>query len=352
MKPRKAPGPDRISADFLKSASHTIIKQLTKRFNKYLDAQRIPDQWKKSNTVPLFRKGERDQMKNYRPIALLSQPYKLFTKIILNRLERQLDEYQPVEQAGFRKGFCCMDHIHTITQLIERTREYKQPLLLCFIDYVKAFDSVEHNSVWNALHHAGVDPCYINLLEQCNTDTFTTIRMFQRELRVPIEKGVRQGDTISPKLFTTALNHAMLQLDWDDKGINIDGRKLSNLRFANDIVLISQNREELQQMVEELDDVSKAIGLTMNRSKTMVMRNEWADASPITLEGTTLPFTDSHVYLGRLISMDNNLRAEIMRRRRCAWAAIGNIKEAAHLVSDKKDSVTHPRRGRRTRRQR
>ncbi|XGW20478.1 hypothetical protein V3C99_003905 [Haemonchus contortus] len=128
----------------------------------------------------------------------------------------------------------------------------------------------------------------------------------------------------------------MLQLDWDDKGINIDGRKLSNLRFADDIVLISQNREELQQMVEELDDVSKAIGLTMNRSKTMVMRNEWADASPITLEGTTLPFTDSYVYLGRLISMDNNLRAEIMRRRRCAWAAIGNIKEAAHLVSDKK----------------
>nr|CDJ95062.1 unnamed protein product [Haemonchus contortus] len=334
MKPRKALGPDRISADFLKSVSHTIIKQLNKRFNKYLDAQRIPDQWKKSNTVLLFKKGERDQMKNYRPIALLSQPYKLFTKIILNRLERQYDEYQPVEQAGFRKGFCCMNHIHTITQLIERTREYKQPLLLCFIDYAKAFDSVEHNSVWNALHHAGVLPRYINLLEQCTT--FTTIRMFQRELRVPIEKGVRQGDTISPKLFTTALNHAMLQLDWDDKGINIDGRKLSNLRSVDDIVLISQNREELQQMVQELDDVSKAIGLTMNRSKTMVMRNEWADASPITLEGTTLPFTNSYVYLDRLISMDNDLRAEITRRRRCAWAAIGNIKEAAHLVSDKK----------------
>ncbi|XGW11936.1 hypothetical protein V3C99_012978 [Haemonchus contortus] len=135
---------------------------------------------------------------------------------------------------------------------------------------------------------------------------------------------------------TTALNHAMLQLDCDDKGINIDGKKLTNLRFAGDIVLISQDREELQQVVEELDDVSKAIGLTMNRSKTMVMRNEWADASPITLEGTTLPFTDSYVYLGRLISMDNNLRAVIMRRRRCVWAALGNIKEAAHLISDKK----------------
>uniref|UniRef100_A0A7I4YLR7 Reverse transcriptase domain-containing protein n=1 Tax=Haemonchus contortus TaxID=6289 RepID=A0A7I4YLR7_HAECO len=128
-------------------------------------------------------------------------------------------------------------------QLIERTREYRQPLLLCFIDYAEAFESVELNSVWNALHHAEVDPCYINLLEQCNTDTLTTIRMFQRELRVPIEKGVRQSDTISPKLFTTALNQAMLQLDWDDKGINLDGKKLSNMRFADDIVL----REELHR---------------------------------------------------------------------------------------------------------
>uniref|UniRef100_A0A7I4XWT2 Reverse transcriptase domain-containing protein n=1 Tax=Haemonchus contortus TaxID=6289 RepID=A0A7I4XWT2_HAECO len=97
------------------SASYTIIKQLTKRFNECLDAQRILDQWKKSNTVVPFKKGKRDQLKNYRPIALLSQPYKLFTEIVLNRLERQLYDYQPVEQAGLRKDFCCMDHIHTIT---------------------------------------------------------------------------------------------------------------------------------------------------------------------------------------------------------------------------------------------
>ncbi|PIO65907.1 hypothetical protein TELCIR_12396 [Teladorsagia circumcincta] len=133
------------------------------------------------------------------------------------------------------------------------------------------------------------------------------------------KKGVRQGDTISPKLFTTALNHAMLQLDWDDKGINIDGKKLSNLRFADDIFLISQRQEELQQMVKELNEVGKVIGLTMNRTKTMVMRNEWAHPSPIVLEGSALPDTDCYVYLGRVISMDNNLRAEIMRRKKCAW---------------------------------
>ncbi|PIO65027.1 hypothetical protein TELCIR_13322 [Teladorsagia circumcincta] len=118
----------------------------------------------------------------------------------------------------------------------------------------------------------------------------------------------------------------MLQLDWDDKGINIDGKKLSNSNFADDIVFISQRQEELQQMVKELNEVGKVIGLTMSRTKTMVMRNEWANASPIVLEGSALPDTDCYVYLGRVISMDDKLRAEIMRRKKCAWSAMGASK--------------------------
>lgn len=89
-------------------------------------------------------------------------------------------------------------------------------------------------------------------------------------------------------------------------------------------------------MVDELDRVGRSIGLTMNRSKTEVMRNKWADDTPITVSGSPLPDTDKYVYLGRLVTMDNDLKAEISRRRSAAWAAMSNIKEAAHLVSDKK----------------
>ncbi|EYC27290.1 hypothetical protein Y032_0009g630 [Ancylostoma ceylanicum] len=141
-------------------------------------------------TVLIFKKGDKEEIENYRPIALLSIPYKVFTKIILNRLEGTLDAYQPTEQAGFRKGFCCMDHIHTETQLIERCREYTMPLILTFVDYRKAFDSVETNAVLNALIHAGVDPAYVNILEQCNIGTTTTIQLFDKKLQIPIEKGV------------------------------------------------------------------------------------------------------------------------------------------------------------------
>ncbi|EYB83496.1 hypothetical protein Y032_0334g2838 [Ancylostoma ceylanicum] len=125
----------------------------------------IPDQWKESKTLLLFKKGQWEDIANYRPISLLSVVYKTFTKILLNRIERILDDYQPVEQAGFRKNFSRMDNIQAVTQLIERSREYHLPLVLVFVDYKKAFDSVETNAVLTALAHAGVPSVYIHLLE-------------------------------------------------------------------------------------------------------------------------------------------------------------------------------------------
>ena len=83
--------------------------------------------------------------------------YKLFTKIILARICRTLDEAQPQEQAGFRKGFSCMDHIQTVSKVIEVCREYRMPLVLTFVDFKKPFDSIETNAILSALVDQGVD---------------------------------------------------------------------------------------------------------------------------------------------------------------------------------------------------
>ncbi|WKX95020.1 hypothetical protein Q1695_011906 [Nippostrongylus brasiliensis] len=225
MMPGTAPGPDGISADLLRAGGSALCSLLTKHFNHYLHLGRIPNVWKESRTVLIFKKGQREDIGNYRPISLLSVVYKIFTRILLNRMERILDDNQPVEQAGFRKNFSCMDQIQTVAQLIERSREYHIPLVLVFVDYRKAFDSVEINVVLNALVHAGVPSPYVQLLGECFSNTSTTIQLFDRKLTIPIEKGVRQGDTISPKLFTAALQDAMKNLDWDAKGYPVDAQQ-------------------------------------------------------------------------------------------------------------------------------
>uniref|UniRef100_W6NY38 RNA-directed DNA polymerase (Reverse transcriptase) domain containing protein n=1 Tax=Haemonchus contortus TaxID=6289 RepID=W6NY38_HAECO len=191
MRKGTAPGLDNIPAHLLRSGSTALHTLLAQHFNHHLKLKRIPEQWKESKTILLFKKGQRENISNYLPISLLSVVYKSFTKIL--RMERILDEYQSIEQTGFRKNFSCMDNIQAVTQLIERSQEYRLPLALLFVDYKKAFDSVEINAVLNALAQAGVDPAYVHLLEQCLSYTSTFIQLFERKLKISVGKGVRQG---------------------------------------------------------------------------------------------------------------------------------------------------------------
>ncbi|KAH7710334.1 reverse transcriptase [Aphelenchoides avenae] len=140
--------------------------------------------WKESKTVLLYKKGDPENISNYRPICLLSVVYKVFPKLILKRLTDTLDAAQPPEQAGSRSGYCTMDHLQTIIQLQEKAREFGQRLFIVFIDYEKAFDSIEMNAVWNALEEQGVDHRYVGLLEETNTGCTTDITLFQDPIRM------------------------------------------------------------------------------------------------------------------------------------------------------------------------
>ena len=149
MKKNKAQGLDEISKDILEEGGDEVITQLVKLFNQIITKKCIPQSWKEAKIILLHKKGDKADIKNYRPISLLSHLYKIFTKILQNRLKKELDEHQPREQAGFREGFSTMDHLLAINQLIEKSNEYQLDLCIGFIDYEKAFDSIEHPDLYH-----------------------------------------------------------------------------------------------------------------------------------------------------------------------------------------------------------
>ncbi|CAG9829975.1 unnamed protein product [Diabrotica balteata] len=104
LKNNKAPGPDEILVEMLKKGNEIILEEMKILFNECFHRGEVPGDWNESLTILLFKKGDRGDLKKYRPTSLLSQMYKLFMRVITNRLTSKLDSSQPVEHSGFRKG--------------------------------------------------------------------------------------------------------------------------------------------------------------------------------------------------------------------------------------------------------
>ena len=151
MKRHKAQGMDGITSDIIKLGGPIVLTYLTNIFNNILRTKQTPDSWHEAKIVILFKKGDPKDIKNYRPISLLSHSYKMFTRPLQSRTERTLDENQPRELAGFRKGYSTTDHLQALNQTTETSNECNLPLCISFIGYEKAFDTVEHFAIFEAL---------------------------------------------------------------------------------------------------------------------------------------------------------------------------------------------------------
>lgn len=325
MKNERAPGEDGITKECIQLGGIKTLEAVRTLLNKCIQEGSIPKTWQNAQIILLYKKGDILNIENYRPISLLAHPYKLLTKIITNRLSNKLDSYQSPEQAGFRKGYSTTEQIQNLRTLIEKCTEYNVPIHLAFVDYAKAFDSIELWAIINAMYNARIDSRYRNLLRYIYENATIKVKI-DDELetqKIPIQRGVRQGDPISPKLFTLALEDVFKQVNWENKGLNIDGRYLSHLRFADDIVIISNNLNELSDMLLELKVMSEKVGLTMNLNKTKVMTPE---VTPVNIGNVTIENVKEYVYLGHLIKLGKeNQNAEVKRRIRMTWAASGKL---------------------------
>ncbi|KAI5743429.1 hypothetical protein M8J77_018082 [Diaphorina citri] len=321
MKKDKATGDDEVSINILKLTGEETAITLAKIFTNCLINCKIPSSWNTAKIIILHKKGSIFDIKNYRPICLLSCIYKLLTKILTIRLTNTLDFAQPIEQAGFRSDFSTIDHIHSLREIISRAHEYEMPLCISFVDFEKAFDSVKYSAVFEALKEQGIHKTYIKLLEYIYLNSSAYVFVNKPTKEFPIKRGVKQGDPISPKLFSAVLEMAMSKIPWNDRGIKINGRRLNNLRFADDIVLLATNTLELQSLTQDLAIAAKEIGLKMNISKTKIMYNEWCTAGYVSVDNKNLEQVEEYVYLGQLINLKGDFKPEIFRRINLGWRA-------------------------------
>ena len=147
LKCGKATGIDGIPAEFLKYSPKMLIEILVNLFNAILSSGCFPLQWATGLIVPIFKKGGREEPGNYRGISLISVMCKVFSGVLLNRLNFWADavKFFCQEQAGFRKGFRTTDNIFILHTVINKYLSRKKGrLYVAFVDFRKAFDSISH----------------------------------------------------------------------------------------------------------------------------------------------------------------------------------------------------------------
>ena len=154
----------------------------------------IPEEWKEGYIIKIPKKGDLSSCSNYRGITLLCIASKIFNRIILNRMKVVVYPILRDEQAGFRKGRSCTDQIATLRIILEQTLEWNSSIYVNFIDFEKAFDSVDRNTLWKLLRHYGV-PEKITALIRNSYEGMTCRVVHGQQLTegFQILTGVRQG---------------------------------------------------------------------------------------------------------------------------------------------------------------
>ena len=316
IKNNKAAGPDGIVGEAIKGSMHSSTKILHKLFERIWQTEVFPKDWKEGHIVKLPKKGNQQECGNHRGIMLLSVPGKVFNRIILERLKAALDSTLRNEQAGFRRGRSCTDQIATLRIIVEQSLEWNSSLYVNFVDYEKAFDSVDRESLWKILRHYGVPEKITTIIRKIYHGTSGRV-IHSGELTEPFEikTGVRQGCMLSPFLFLLAIDFIMKRCTGGRNGIQWTlTSQLDDLDYADDIALLSHNYNQMQNKTNILGEISKSLGLRINKNKSKTLRLKTTNTNPITVNQEPIEDVSSFCYLGSTIDIEGGVNEDIKHR--------------------------------------
>jgi hypothetical protein len=172
LRPFKATGPDEIPVYILKNMADHLAPYLTKLYQISLDRGLVPDDWKKANIVPVFKKGEKHMASNYRPVSLTSIACKLLEHIVHSSIMDHFDRHQVLcdEQHGFRVKQSCESQLLITIDDIARNMEEGDQTDIILLDFAKAFDKVPHDRLLHKMEFYGVRQNTLEWIKQFLTN--------------------------------------------------------------------------------------------------------------------------------------------------------------------------------------
>ena len=208
---------------------------------------------------------------------------------------------------------------------MEKARDHQRELFMCFIDYKKAFDCIDHQILWCSIKYIIVPEHLIVVLRNLYTKQESTVRTEYGETsNIPIGKVVRKGCILSILLLNIYAERIMRDvLEKWDKGISIGGRKVTNLRYADDTTLITGKKYDLTELITKVKRSNEEAGLYLNVKKTKVMTTGKLDH--IIVYDNNIEIVDTFIFLGVIITNDGVTDKELRRRLAMIKCTMGSL---------------------------
>ena len=286
LKNDKACSNDQIINEYIKSTIDSFIVLYEKLFNLVFKSGKIPDTWLEGTIIPFYKnKGDKFDPKNYRPITIVSCLGKLFTSILNCRLNKFSEETQLLKenQCGFRKGYSTVDCIFTLHSFFEILKSKRKKLFCAFVDFEKAFDKVCRSALWYKMTLSSVTGYMYNIIYNMYQNIKSCIS-YNGAISdyFPCENGVRQGENLSPFLFSLFLNDledflcqenitglSSIRTEFENR-LNTY-LKLFIILYADDTVIMAESANDLQLALDKFHDYCNTWKLKVNVQKTKIV---------------------------------------------------------------------------------
>jgi hypothetical protein len=342
----KSSGIDQVINEFIKFCPPVMISLIVQFLNLILDTGIIPENWTIGIIIPIYKKkGSMDDPDNYRGITLLSCIGKLFTALINKRLYQFLEVNNLLgeEQAGFREGYSTLDHIFVLNSLIEMYLGKGRRIYAAFVDYRKAFDSIDRTALWSKLIQQGIGGKILCIIQNMYSEAKSCLRVNNQISEFfQSHRGVRQGENLSPLLFSIYLNDLEECIQSFSKGLEIESIiddvrlhiNLYVLLYADDTIILSETEEDLQCSLDTLHDYCCKWNLEVNTAKTKIVifsKGRVTKYTPWVLGDEVLEVQDDYTYLGTTFNYNGNydkaIAKQVTQAKRAMYSMVGKARK-------------------------
>lgn len=327
LKNNKSTGTDcAISSEALKYGGIKANQKLLKICNKVYDRGKPPDEWITNIIIPIPKKGNGLLMSNYRGISLMSIAAKTYNRMILNRIYPEINKKLKLNQAGFRKNMNCAQQISILRRILEGSKLKRLPLIATFVDFAKAFDSIDREALWKILHSYGLPEKIVNGIKILYNNSNGVIKIGNSySKKINITSGILQGDTLAPFLFIIVLDYALRKIpnELGFRSHNSPSKYIADLEFADDVVLLASTQTDAQTQLNILSTETAKLGLKININKTKTMAKNIPEPK-VFINENKLECVLEYKYLGSYISSSMK---DFLARKSLAWKVFWDIKK-------------------------